>query len=175
MLHLIWPLFDVLLRGTHSFEPIPLEKNLKPLHTCSREACSCTGTLYRYIFVVIGEELLFPKFLAARRVTLCLLQWQVDLQLRDVPFEGNNTKNANNMQEMGDVVGNLLEDAGTRAAIMKKCDVKLTPCLILVRLQTLSLRRLRSRRVIQLSQSITLFIVQMIRQWRWQVRPQCMS
>jgi hypothetical protein len=42
---------------------------------------------------VIGEELLFPKFLAARRVTLCLLQWQVDLQLRDVPFEGNDTKN----------------------------------------------------------------------------------
>jgi hypothetical protein len=60
-----------------------------------------------YIFVVIGEELLFPKFLAARRVTLYMLQWQVDLQLRNVPFEGNDTKNANKMQEMADVVGDL--------------------------------------------------------------------
>jgi hypothetical protein len=68
---------------------------------------------------VIGEELQFPKFLAARRVTLCLLQWQVDLQLRDVPFEGNDTKNANNMQEMADVVGDLLEDAAKKKLKMK--------------------------------------------------------
>lgn len=68
---------------------------------------------------MIGEELLFPKFLAARRVTLCLLQWQVDLQLRDVPFEGNDTKNANNMQEMADVVGDLLEDAAKKKLKMK--------------------------------------------------------
>jgi hypothetical protein len=75
--------------------------------------------LYEYIFIVIGEKLLFPKFLGARRVTLCLLQWQVDLQLRDVPFEGNNTKNANNMQEMADVKGDLLKDAA-----MKKLKIK---------------------------------------------------
>src|SRR6476646_7836495 len=52
-------------------------------------------------------------------VTLCLLQWQVDLQLRDVPFEGNDTKNANNMQEMADVVGDLLEDAAKKKLKMK--------------------------------------------------------
>jgi hypothetical protein len=103
----------------HSFIPIPLGKNLKPLHTCRREACFCTCTLYRYIFIVIGEELLFPKFFAARRVKLCLLQWQVDLQLRDVPFEGNNTKNANNMQEVADAMGDLLEDAARKKLKMK--------------------------------------------------------
>jgi hypothetical protein len=81
--------------------------------------CSCTCTLYRYIFIVIGEELLFPKFLAARKVTLCLMQWQVDLQLRDVPFEGNDTNNANNMQEMADVVGDLLEDAAKKKLKMR--------------------------------------------------------
>jgi hypothetical protein len=75
--------------------------------------------LYRYIFIVIGEELLFPKFLATRRVTLCLLQWQVDLQLRDVPFEGNDTKNANNMQETADAVGDLLKDAAKKKLKMK--------------------------------------------------------
>jgi hypothetical protein len=68
---------------------------------------------------VIGEELLFPKFLAARKVTLCLMQWQVDLQLRDVPFEGNDTNNANNMQEMADVVGDLLEDAAKKKLKMR--------------------------------------------------------
>jgi hypothetical protein len=72
-----------------------------------------------YIFIVIGEELLFRKFLAARRVTLYLLQWQVDLQLRDVPFEGSDTKNANNMQKMADVVGDLLEDAAKKKLKMK--------------------------------------------------------
>jgi hypothetical protein len=35
----------------------------------------------------------------------------VDLQLRDVLLEGNDTKNANNMQEMADIVGDVLEDA----------------------------------------------------------------
>jgi hypothetical protein len=68
---------------------------------------------------VIGEELLFPKFFAARRVTLCLLQWQVDLQLRDVPSEGNDTKNANNMQKKADVVGDLLEDAAKKKLKVK--------------------------------------------------------
>jgi hypothetical protein len=68
---------------------------------------------------VIGEELLFTKVLAARRVTLCLLQWQVSLQLRDVPFESNDTKNANNMQEMADVVGDLLEDAAKKKLKVK--------------------------------------------------------
>jgi hypothetical protein len=67
-----------------------------------------------YIFIVIGQELLFPKFLATRRVTLCLLQWQVDLQLRDVPFEANETKNANNMQEMTDVLGDSMEDVAKK-------------------------------------------------------------
>jgi hypothetical protein len=68
---------------------------------------------------VIGEELLFPKFLAARIVTLCSLQWQVDLQLRNVPFEGNDTKNANNVQEMADVMGDLLEDAAKKKLKIK--------------------------------------------------------
>jgi hypothetical protein len=48
-----------------------------------------------------------------------LLQWQVDLQLRDVPFKGNDTKNANNMQKMADVVENLLEDAAKKKLKMK--------------------------------------------------------
>jgi hypothetical protein len=43
----------------------------------------------------------------------------VDLQLRDVPFEGNDTKNANNMQEMADVVGDLLEDAAKKKLKIK--------------------------------------------------------
>jgi hypothetical protein len=43
----------------------------------------------------------------------------VDLQLRNVPFEGNDTKNANNMQEMADVVGDLLEDAAKKKLKMK--------------------------------------------------------
>jgi hypothetical protein len=63
--------------------------------------------------------LLFPKFLTAKTITLCLLQWQVDLQLRDVPFEDNDTKNASNMQEMADVGGNLLEDAAKKKLKMK--------------------------------------------------------
>jgi hypothetical protein len=66
----------------------------------------------------------FPKFLAARIVTLCLLQWQVDLQLRDVPFEGNDTKNANNMQEMADVVGDLLEDAAKKMKLKMKFKIR---------------------------------------------------
>jgi hypothetical protein len=43
----------------------------------------------------------------------------MDLQLRNVPFEGNDTKNANNTQEMADVVGNLLEDAAKKKLKMK--------------------------------------------------------
>jgi hypothetical protein len=43
----------------------------------------------------------------------------MDLQLRDVPFDGNDTKNANNMQEMADVVGDLLGDAAKKKLKMK--------------------------------------------------------
>jgi uncharacterized NAD(P)/FAD-binding protein YdhS len=43
----------------------------------------------------------------------------VDLQLCDIPFEGNETKNANNMQEMAAVVGDLLEDAARKKLKMK--------------------------------------------------------
>jgi hypothetical protein len=43
----------------------------------------------------------------------------MDLQLRDVPFEGSNTKNASNMQEMTDIVGDLLEDAAKKKLKMK--------------------------------------------------------
>ena len=48
-----------------------------------------------------------------------MLQWQVDLHLRDRGFEANDTKNANNMQEMAVTVGDLLEDAYKKKLPMK--------------------------------------------------------
>jgi hypothetical protein len=39
--------------------------------------------------------------------------------LRNVPFEGNDRKNANNTQKMADVVGDLLEDAAKKKLKMK--------------------------------------------------------
>jgi hypothetical protein len=43
----------------------------------------------------------------------------VDLQLRDLPLETCDTKNANNMQRMVDIVGDVLEDAQKKKLKMK--------------------------------------------------------
>jgi hypothetical protein len=56
---------------------------------------------------------------AARIVKVTLLQLQVDLQLHDVPLETCDTKNANNMQQMADIVGDVLEDAQKKKLKMK--------------------------------------------------------
>jgi hypothetical protein len=92
---------------------------LTSLHTCKRDVLLHLHFVQVHVYLDRRGLAILEFHCLSRIVTVSLLRLHVDLQLRDVLLESCDTKNANNMQEMADIVGDVLEDAAKKKMKMK--------------------------------------------------------